>query len=63
MTRSLVLRKETLSTLTSDELAGVNGADVQATPLCVTGAALCRLSDQAISLCGCLTSYCSVNSC
>lgn len=61
-TRTLRLRTERLADLTTDELSGVNGG-IPATPLCVTTAALCRLSDVALSLCGCLTQYCSINVC
>ena len=63
MKRTLALKKERLVELTSDELSGVNGAELQATPLCVSNPAVCDPSRMAISLCGCLTSYCSVNSC
>ena len=61
MKRSLVLRREALSPLTAVELHAVNGAE--ATMPCVTGPNTCAVSRQFISLCGCLTDYCSVDVC
>ena len=56
MKRTLTLKKENLAELTSGELRSVNGAEVQATPLCV--------SDLFLSVCnGCLTRYCSIQVC
>ncbi len=60
MKRTLTLKTERLAELTADELAGVAGADASG-QTCV--AALCRPSDVAISLCGCLTHYCSIDIC
>ncbi len=58
MKRTLTLKKEHLAELTSDELRAVNGAEIQATPLCLT-----KVSDLFISVCGCLTNYCSIDVC
>lgn len=62
MTRSLVLRREALTALTSGELTAVAGAELATLP-CVTGPDTCAVSRQFISLCGCLTDYCSIDIC
>lgn len=62
MTRSLVLRREALTALTSDELHAVAGAELATMP-CVTGPDTCAVSRRVISLCGCLTEYCSIDVC
>ena len=61
MKRKLTLRTERLANLTTDELHDVVGA--QNTPVCMTDTVVCRVSDLAKSLCGCLTGYCSVDVC
>ncbi len=59
--RTLTLRAEYLSALTTDELRDVNGG---ATPLCVSEMlAACRTLDWVITLCGYLTEYCSIDVC
>jgi hypothetical protein len=62
MKRTLTLKAERLVELTAEELHDVAGA--QNTPLCVTTATSCADPRRPfMTLCGCLTSYCSVNSC
>ena len=63
MKRTLHLKKERLVELSTDELRDVAGAELQATPLCPTNIELCNVSRWAESLCGCLTSYCSIDIC
>ncbi len=61
MKRTLTLKSEHLSELTSAELSGVVGG---ATQLCPSEMlANCRTFDWIISFCGCLTNYCSIDVC
>ena len=59
--RTLVLRGERLSELTTDELRAVAGGEVSKLA-CVTIPAD-FVSDFVMSLCGCLTNYCSIDVC
>lgn len=59
--RTLTLRTERLAELTPDDLAVVVGAEASG-PQCATNAA-CAASRMVISLCGCLTGYCSIDVC
>lgn len=65
MKRTLTLKKESLSTLTEDELGDVAGGQAATLKTCIalTEWSRCGLSDFAMSLCGCLTSYCSIDVC
>ena len=61
MKRRLHLQRESLTQLTAGEMLAVNGAE--ATMPCVTGPDTCAVSRAFISLCGCLTDYCSIDVC
>ena len=60
--RALTLRKEHLAELTTAELRAVAGAERGTMP-CVTGPDTCAVSRAAISLCGCLSDWCSIDVC
>lgn len=62
MKRALTLRKEHLAELTSADLRDVAGAE-RATMPCVTGPDTCAVSRAFLSLCGCLSDYCSIDVC
>lgn len=59
--RTLVLRGERLSELTTEELQAVAGGEVSKLA-CISVHVNC-VSDMVISLCGCLTNYCSIDVC
>jgi hypothetical protein len=59
LTRRLALRKETLAELTGDQLRGVAAASGASCVVVCTA----QISDWVISLCGCLTDYCSIDVC
>jgi hypothetical protein len=61
--RKLRLSTERLTELTPDELRGVAGGDPLSNRVCATGANTCGVSDWFISMCGCLTNYCSIDVC
>lgn len=61
--RKLTLKTERLAELGADDLRDVVGADASAAACATKVAAACKLSDQVISLCGCLTGYCSIDVC
>ena len=58
--RTLVLRREVLAEFSCDELRAVAGGADSGWTCVVT---LCRFSEVAISACGCLTDYCSIDVC
>lgn len=60
--RTLTLRTERLTDLTPHELRVVNGAAPDRETSYVSGR-LCYLSDAVLSLCGCLSEYCSIEVC
>lgn len=62
MKRTLRLKSETLADLSSAELRAVQGGE-WSTPNCLSDKFNCRVSDMIMSLCGCLTSYCSIEVC
>lgn len=62
--RTLTLKSERLTELSSAELAGVaGGTSERACVVSEHNLTTCRISDQVISLCGCLTGYCSIDVC
>ena len=63
MKRTLTLRTERLTDLTAADLAAVAGGEVSGL-LCKYSDRLANCpSDMVMSLCGCLTSYCSIDVC
>lgn len=62
--RTLTLKSERLSELSNDELTAVAGGISKLACIVSEGnLTTCRISDQAISLCGCFTGYCSIDVC
>lgn len=68
MKRTLRLSAERLGDLSSDELRAVQGGDATlpvclSAKTCMSDCLNCRVSEIVMSLCGCLTSYCSFDRC
>ncbi len=65
MKRTLSLKAERLTDLSATDLTAVAGAEATGLPckLTVTGGYVCQPSDYVMSLCGCMTSYCSIDVC
>ncbi len=63
MKRTLALKAEHLTELSSDDLVGVAGGDASGVTCVTRVAAVCQPSDYFISLCGCFTHYCSIDVC